>query len=103
MALSREKILNAAEARRELVTKLLSELIQLDTTNPPGNESIAVEYVKNFCEARKIPYKIYDPGDGRASFIGEIGSGKGPHLFIPAHTDVVPAGEGWSVPPFGGV
>jgi len=103
MALSRDTILKAAEERRELVTKLLSELIQLDTTNPPGNESIAVEYVKKFCEARKIPYKVYDPGDGRASFIGEIGSGKGPKLFIPAHTDVVPAGEGWSVPPFGGV
>jgi succinyl-diaminopimelate desuccinylase len=103
MTVMRETVLQAAEERRELVTKLLSELIQLDTTNPPGRESIAVDYVKTFCDARGIPVKIYDPGDGRASLIGEIGSGASPRLFIPAHTDVVPAGEGWSVPPFGGV
>ncbi len=101
--LSREKILAAAEARRELVTQLLSELIQLDTTNPPGNEKIAAEYVGRFCDARKIPFKTYDPGGGRVSLIGEVGSGGSPRLIIPAHTDVVPAGEDWSVPPFGGV
>ncbi|HYG75638.1 MAG TPA: M20 family metallopeptidase [Planctomycetota bacterium] len=103
MPLSREQILKAAEDRRELVTKLLSELIQIDTTNPPGNEHLAVAYCAKFCEARKIPYKTYDPGEGRTSLIAEVGSGSGPRLFIPAHTDVVPAGEGWSVPPFGGV
>lgn len=103
MPVSRESILSAAEARRELVARLLSELIQLDTTNPPGNEQIAVDYVAKFCTDRKIPFKTWDPGGGRASLIAEIGTGKGPRLFIPAHTDVVPAGDGWTVPPFGGV
>lgn len=103
MPLTREQILKAAEERRDLVTRLLSELIQLDTTNPPGNEKIAAEYVAKFCEARKIPYKTWDPGGGRTSLIGEIGTGQSPRLFIPAHTDVVPAGEGWTVPPFAGV
>jgi succinyl-diaminopimelate desuccinylase len=103
MPLTREQIIAASEQRRDLVTKLLSELIQLDTTNPPGNEKIAADYVAKFCEARKIPYKTWDPGGGRVSLIGEIGTGQSPRLFIPAHTDVVPAGEGWTVPPFGGV
>ena len=103
MPLTREQIIAASEQRRELVTKLLSELIQLDTTNPPGNEKIAADYVAKFCEARNIPFKTWDPGGGRVSLIGEIGTGQSPRLFIPAHTDVVPAGEGWSVPPFGGV
>lgn len=101
--LSRDQILSAAEQRRDLVTRLLSELIQLDTTNPPGNEKIAVDYVAKFCNERKIPFKTWDPGGGRTSLIGEIGTGKSPRLFIPAHTDVVPAGDGWTVPPFGGV
>ena len=103
MPLSRDAILAAADARRELVTRLLSELIQLDTTNPPGNEKIAADYVAQFCMDRKIPFKTWDPGGDRTSLIAEIGSGKSPKLFIPAHTDVVPAGDGWSVPPFGGV
>jgi acetylornithine deacetylase/succinyl-diaminopimelate desuccinylase family protein len=85
------------------VTRLLSEVIQLDTTNPPGNEKIAADYVAKFCEQRGIPFKTYDPGGGRVSLIAEIGTGQSPRLFIPAHTDVVPAGDGWSVPPFGGV
>ncbi|MFH0939842.1 MAG: M20/M25/M40 family metallo-hydrolase [Planctomycetota bacterium] len=103
MLLDRAQIFAAAEARRELVTQLLIELIQLDTTNPPGNEKLAADYVAKFCVERKIPFKTYDPGDGRTSLIGSIGSGGAPRLFIPAHTDVVPAGDGWSVPPFGGV
>jgi acetylornithine deacetylase/succinyl-diaminopimelate desuccinylase family protein len=101
--LSREQIISASEQRRDLVTRLLSELIRLDTTNPPGNEKIAVDYVAKFCNERKIPFKTWDPGGGRTSLIGEIGTGKNPKLFIPAHTDVVPAGDGWTVPPFGGV
>jgi acetylornithine deacetylase/succinyl-diaminopimelate desuccinylase family protein len=101
--LTREKIVAVAEERRELVTQLLIELIQLDTTSPPGNEKIAADYVGKFCKDRGIPFKTYDPGQNRTSLIAEIGNGKGPRLFIPAHTDVVPVGEGWSVPPFGGV
>jgi len=103
MSYTRTQILAAAEARRELVTRLLSELIRLDTTNPPGNEKIAAEYIGRFCAERHIPFKTYDPGGGRVSLIAEIGSGRGPRLFVPAHTDVVPAGDGWSVPPFAGV
>lgn len=103
MPLDRATILAAAENRRELVTTVLSELIQLDTVNPPGNEVIATDYVGKFCAARGIPFKTYDPGEGRVSLIGEIGTGDSPRLFIPAHTDVVPVGEGWSVPPLGGV
>ncbi|MEI6235405.1 MAG: M20 family metallopeptidase [Planctomycetota bacterium] len=103
MPITRETIVAAAEERRELVTTLLSELIQLDTVNPPGNEKIAADYVGKFCTARNIPFKTYDPGENRTSLIAEIGTGNSPRLFIPAHTDVVPVGEGWSVPPLGGI
>lgn len=103
MPIPRETILAEATNRTELVTRLLSELIQLDTINPPGNEKIAADYVGRFCDARNIPFKTYDPGGGRTSLVAEIGSGQSPRLFIPAHTDVVPLGEGWSVPPLGGV
>lgn len=103
MPIDRATIVAAAEQRREMVTSLLSELIQLDTVNPPGNEIIAADYVGKFCTARDIPFKTYDPGAGRTSLIAEIGTGQSPRLFIPAHTDVVPVGEGWSVPPLGGI
>ena len=103
MPIERETIIAEAAKRTELVTRLLSELIQLDTVNPPGNEKIATDYVGKFCEARGIPFKTYDPGSNRTSLIAEIGTGQSPRLLIPAHTDVVPLGEGWTVPPLGGV
>ena len=31
---------------KELVFKILEELIKIDTTNPPGNEKNAVEYLQ---------------------------------------------------------
>src|ERR1043165_5534232 len=103
MPIDRETIVAAAEKRRALVTRLLSELIKLDTVNPPGNEIIAADYVGEFCTDRGIPFKTYDPGAGRVSLVAEIGTGASPRLFIPAHTDVVPLGEGWTVPPLGGI
>ena len=103
MPLDRTHILAAAEARRDLVTSLLSELIRFNTTNPPGNEIIAASHVARFCAVKGIRFKTYDPGGGRTSLIGAIGTGGTPRLFIPAHTDVVPAGDGWTVPPFDGV
>ncbi len=99
----RATLLAAAAARKTLATELLCDLIRLDTTNLPGNEYLVADYVEAFCKKRNISFKRYDPGGGRVSLIAEIGSGHSPRLFIPAHSDVVPAGEGWSVPPFGGV
>ncbi|HLX63538.1 MAG TPA: ArgE/DapE family deacylase [Planctomycetota bacterium] len=103
MSIDRETICAAAEKRRALVTHTLTDLIRLDTVNPPGNEVIAADYVGEFCTDRRIPFKTYDPGEGRVSLIAEIGTGQSPRLFIPAHTDVVPLGEGWTVPPLGGI
>jgi len=96
-------IMKAAEKRRELVTALLVDLIRLDTSTPPGNERLAAEYVARFCDQRKIRYRRHDAGEGHVSLIGHVGKGGSPRLFVPAHTDVVPAGDGWTVDPFGGV
>ncbi len=38
----------AATSLRTEVTELLCGLIKLDTTNPPGNETIAAEYLKAY-------------------------------------------------------
>jgi len=103
MSLSREEILAAAESRRNLIVRLLTDLIRLNTTNPPGNEKLVADYLAEFCRERRIPFRTVDPGGARTSLIAEVGSGNSPTLLIPAHSDVVPAGDGWSVPPFQGV
>jgi acetylornithine deacetylase/succinyl-diaminopimelate desuccinylase family protein len=82
----------------------LVDLIRLDTSNPPGEEKRVVDYTADFCRARDIQCQIFDEPNRRCSLIAEVGGHHdGRRLFFPAHADVVPAGDNWSVPPFAGV
>jgi acetylornithine deacetylase/succinyl-diaminopimelate desuccinylase-like protein len=86
------------------VTDLLSRLIQVDTTNPPGNETAAAELLRTFLEASGVECELYARVPERASLVARIrGTGDGPTLLFLSHTDVVLADAGeWSVPPFSG-
>ena len=87
------------------VTWLLSELIRIDTSNPPGNETAAAEYVSDLLKAEGLPSEIVESAPGRGSLIARVpGSGKKKSLMLMSHLDVVPAEtEGWEHPPFDGV
>jgi acetylornithine deacetylase/succinyl-diaminopimelate desuccinylase-like protein len=85
----------------ETVEAILSELIRIDTTNPPGNEMAAAEYLAALFRRYGIPHRIVEAAPGRASFIARLGEGPRRLLFL-SHTDVVPAGSGWDFPPFCG-
>jgi len=78
---------------------LLCELVRKDTTNPPGNEYLAAEVVKTFLEKYNIEYETYEAEPGRTNLLAKVGNGT-PIIFVPAHTDVVPAGNGWLTNPF---
>ena len=92
-----------AQARDETVA-LLQDLIRLDTSSPPGNETLAAEYVKRTLDAAEIPSRIVALDASRANLIARLeGDGSKRPLLLMAHTDVVgvePAD--WSVDPFGG-
>ncbi|RLD12248.1 MAG: hypothetical protein DRI44_01255 [Chlamydiae bacterium] len=78
---------------------LLCELVKKDTTNPPGNEYLAVEVVKTFLKKYDIAYETYEAAPGRTNLLAKVGNGS-PTVFVPGHTDVVPAGNGWTTKPF---
>jgi acetylornithine deacetylase/succinyl-diaminopimelate desuccinylase-like protein len=82
--------------------RLLSELIRLDTTNPPGNESDLAFYLKTLFDEAGIPNEIIAPAEGRGSFIARLGRRGKKRLLFLAHSDVVPPGEGWDFAPFSG-
>jgi len=94
----------AATSLRTEVTELLCGLIKLDTTNPPGNETIAAEYLKAYLEAAGLECELIARSPERANLIARIrGTGDGPSLLLLGHTDVVLADPGeWQVPPFSG-
>lgn len=84
--------------------ELLSQMIQLDTTNPPGNEEIAVQFIEGLLHKEGVPYEIVAPEPRRANIIARIpGKRPGKPVVLLGHLDVVPAHEeGWVVPPFSG-
>ena len=94
----------AATSLRTEVTELLCGLIKLDTTNPPGNETIAAEYLKAYLEAAGLECELIARSPERANLVARIkGTGDGPSLLLLGHTDVVLADPGeWQVPPFSG-
>jgi acetylornithine deacetylase/succinyl-diaminopimelate desuccinylase-like protein len=94
----------AVTSLRAEVTDLLSRLIQVDTTNPPGNETEAAELLRAYLEANGVECELYARVPERASLVARIrGSGDGPTVLFLSHTDVVLADAAeWSVPPFSG-
>ncbi len=79
-----------------------SALVQLDTTNPPGNETRAVEYVKKVLESEGIPVIIAAKDPARANLIARLkGNGSKKPLMIMGHTDTVRIDASkWTQPPF---
>jgi len=94
----------AVTSLRTEVTELLSGLIQLDTTNPPGNETIAAEYLRGYLEAAGLECELIARSPERANLVTRIkGTGGGPSLLLLGHTDVVLADPNeWKAPPFAG-
>jgi acetylornithine deacetylase/succinyl-diaminopimelate desuccinylase-like protein len=85
------------------VADLLRQLIRVDTTNPPGNETAAAELLRDYLEASGIACELIAKVPDRANLVARIPGGDGPSLLFLSHTDVVLADPAeWSVPPFAG-
>src|SRR5579872_3595351 len=82
----------------------LGDLIRLDTSNPPGNESRVATYVKQVADMSGIPTELLGDDPKRLNLVARIkGTGKNKPLLLMAHSDVVPAErKQWTVDPFKG-
>jgi acetylornithine deacetylase/succinyl-diaminopimelate desuccinylase-like protein len=86
----------------DLTRQYLADLIRLDTTNPPGNETRVAEYLKRVCDSEGITGEMLGGDPLRLNFVARLpGSGKLRPLILMAHSDVVPADRAqWTVDPF---
>lgn len=86
--------------------ELLSRYLQFDTTNPPGNETAAIEFLAQTLYERDLSPQIIEAVPGRANLIARLPALQGataPPCLLYAHADVVPANSAdWSAPPFSG-
>lgn len=82
---------------------LLQHLIRFDTSNPPGREAECVDAVEDLLRASGVKTARYENAPGRPNLIARLpGRGEAPGLLFYGHLDVVPAGTGWTYPPFEG-
>ena len=92
-------------AAQDEAVKFLGGLVKIDTSNPPGNEARAAEYIKSVLAAEGIPAQIYESAPGRGNLIARLkGNGKKKPLLLMGHLDVVGVErDKWTVDPFGAV
>jgi len=83
----------------------LVDLVRIDTSNPPGNETEAANYLKAALAADGIDSEMYALDPDRANLVARInGNGSKRPILIMGHTDVVGVqAEKWTEPPFGGL
>ncbi len=86
-------------------TDLLSKYIQINTTNPPGNEIEAARMLREKFLTDGIPATTWEPQPGRGIVAARL-RGIGKHtksIILLSHMDVVPANlKEWEVAPFSG-
>lgn len=84
--------------------EILQQLIRFNTTNPPGNETVCVLYIRDLLNAFGIESHILAQADNRANLVARIkGRGAAPPLMLYGHVDVVTtAHQEWAYPPFEG-
>jgi len=84
--------------------KHLAALIRIDTTNPPGNETPAAEYLAELLNGAGLPPVLVGATPDRKNVVARVrGDGSKAPLLLGAHLDVVPAErEQWRHSPFGG-
>ena len=89
-----------AQSMEDQAVIWLKEFIKIDTINPPGNESRAVEFYKKIFDAEGIEYTTAESAPGRGNIWARLKGGNEPALILLQHTDVVPADQKyWTVDP----
>ena len=82
----------------------LTSYLKINTVNPPGNESRAVNFYASIFDKEGIEYQFIESAPGRGNIWARIKGGKQPALMLLQHTDVVPADpKYWTVEPFSAI
>ena len=70
--------------------EFLAEMVAINTTNPPGNETPLLERVRAHLAKEKIPAEIFEGAPGRGNLLAHLkGNGTQKPILLMAHVDVV--------------
>jgi acetylornithine deacetylase/succinyl-diaminopimelate desuccinylase family protein len=87
----------------ESLAGMLADLVRLPSQNPGDDERATAAYVAEQCRRLGLDVTTPEVLPNRPNVVARLrGNGPGPVVVLNTHLDTVPAGEGWSVDPFGG-
>ena len=85
----------------------LTELVRLNTSNPPGNETLVADYLRKVADSFGIQAEELGNDPKRLNFVARlhVSGSKGRPLLLIAHSDVYPVSPAelkqWTADPFG--
>lgn len=84
--------------------KTLQAYVRINTSNPPGDVTAAVDFLAGILEREGVPVQRFQSAPGRSTLMARLkGSGTAKPILLLHHTDVVPADASrWARDPFGG-
>src|SRR5258708_4340392 len=107
-----ERVLAEVDRAADEIVQFTADLVRIPTVNPPGDDYAAcAHFLGDFLKRRGFEIE-YIAAEGRpehtaryprVNVIGSRRGGSGPVVHPNGHIDVVPAGDGWTVDPFGGL
>lgn len=103
VAIAQSRPLIDWQAIGEESVNVMVDLVRIDTSNPPGNETKVVNYLQTVLAKEGIPSEVYALDPARANLVVRYkGNGSKPPLLIMGHTDVVGVqADQWTEAPFG--
>ena len=91
------------ESIKEEGANYLQRLIQINTSNPPGNEMSAAQYIKTIAKENGLYPQIIETGPHRGNIIISYNKTYHNPIILLSHLDVVPAdSKDWTFDPFEG-
>ena len=80
-------------------------IVRINSTNPPGNETSVVNYLKKVLDREGIGYQVFAMDPNRANLVVRLkGNGRKKPVLMLGHTDTVTVQpEVWPVDPFGAI
>lgn len=87
------------------LAQLCSDLVKIDSINPPGNEKQLAEHCARYLEKLSLEVTVIEHGKNRSSILARLaGKGHKPGVLLSAHLDTVPPGlSAWKQDPLSGL
>lgn len=101
MTVSTREAAALAAIDTDRIVAATTALVETPSINPGGTEAATVDVLEHLCLAAGLSVEITEVAPGRPNLVARTPRvGDGPGLLLLGHSDVVPAGPGWTGDPF---